>query len=60
MKRHGENVIDLRHYREHRMHARRCASPPSAASRERMTPVIVWIPFLFLFPVSIPMMRFDW
>lgn len=60
MKRHGENVIDLRHYREHRMRERRYASPPSAVSRERMTSVILWIPFPFPFPVSIPMMRFHW
>lgn len=60
MKRQGENVIDLRHYREQRMRARRHTSRPSAASRERMTSVIVWIPFPFPFPVSIPMMRFHW
>jgi hypothetical protein len=60
MQRHAENVIDLRHYREQRMRARRSASPPSAASRERMTSVILWIPFPFPFPVSVPMMRFHW
>jgi len=60
MKRHAENVIDLRHYREQRMRARRYASPPSAPSRERMTSVILWIPFPFPFPVVMPMMRFHW
>ena len=61
MKYHCENVIDLRHYREQHMRGRRYAPPPSAASRERMTSVIVWIPsFPFPFPVSIPMIRFHW
>jgi hypothetical protein len=58
MKRHGENVIDLRHYREQRMRARRYASPLSAATHERVTFVTVWIPFPFPFPVSVPMIRF--